>query len=95
MKGAPKRAKKSGQFSGSAGPRLVSMAPINFVDTTDQTGIYWPRKKSEIYDFVIATKLSNKPPPMALRDGDEEFSDTDVYDEELMKVQRFEIYQIS
>ena len=39
-------------------------------------------------------KLSNKPPSMEMRDSDEEFSDTNVYDEELKKVQTSDIYKI-
>lgn len=62
------------------------MAPVNFVDTTDQIGVSSPRRWLEIYDFVAAVKLSNKPPPMIVRDNDEEFSDAYVYDEELLKV---------
>ena len=73
----------------------MSMAPVNFANTTDQTGISWTRKWSEIYDFIVVVKLSNKPPPMAVRDSDEDISDNDVYDEELLKVQRSEIYKIT
>lgn len=40
-------------------------------------------------------KCSNKPPPMEVRDSDEEFSDIDIYDEELLKVQRSEIHKIA
>lgn len=32
---------------------------------------------------------------MVVRDSDEEFSDTDVYDEELLKVQKSEIHKIA
>ena len=86
MHKAPKKAKKSGQFSSFVGPQLVPMVPINFTDTTDQTGVSSPHKWSEIYDFIIVGKRSNKPLTMVLRDSDEEFSDIYVYDEELLKV---------
>ena len=87
MHKVPKKAKKSGQFSGSVGQQPVPMAPVNFTDTTNQTGVSSPCKWSEIYDFISVEKCSNKPPLMEVRDSDEEFSNVDVYDKDLLKVQ--------
>ena len=78
MHKAPKKAKKSGQFSRFVGLQPVLMVLVNFADTTDQIGVCSPRKWSEIYDFVIVEKPSNKPPPMVVRDNYEEFNDTDI-----------------
>jgi hypothetical protein len=71
------------------------MAPVNFADTTDQIGVSWLRKWSKFYDFVTVAKIFDKPPPMVVRDNDEDVNNTNVYDEELLKVQRSEIYKIT
>jgi hypothetical protein len=71
------------------------MALIIFADTSNHTGVSSPRRWSDIYEFISVAKPCNRPPPMALRDIDEDFSEIDIYDDELVKIQRFEIYKVA
>ena len=87
MNRASKKAKKSGQFFGFIGPQPALMAPVTFVDTSHHKRISPPRRWSEIYEFIFAANPSNKPLPIEVRDNDEDFSETDIYDEDLIKVQ--------
>lgn len=95
MNRAPKKARKSGQFSGSVGSQPAPMAPVTFVDTSNHTRVSPPRRWPEIYEFISAAKPSNRPPLVAVRDSDEGFSEIDIYDDELVKTQRSEIYKIA
>ena len=61
---------------------------IALSDTTDQIGISWPCKWPKIYDFIDTATKSDNSPPMAVRDNDEDVNDNEIYNEELLRVQR-------
>ena len=71
------------------------MVSVNFVDTTNQLGIYWPRKWSKIYDFIDTATKVDKSPPMAVRDSDKDDNDNEIYNEELLRVHRSQIHKIA
>jgi hypothetical protein len=70
------------------------MVSVNFADTTDHIGISWLRKWLEIYYFIDMATKSDKSPPMAARDSDEDDNDNEIYNEDLLRVQRSERSEI-
>lgn len=95
MQGISKKAKKSGQFSGFARSWPAQMVSVNFADTTNQIRVSWPQKLSDIYDFIDTLIESTKLPPRVVRDSDESDTDNEIYNEELLRLQRFELYKIA
>lgn len=49
----------------------------------------------EIYEFISTSNPSNRPPPMEVRDNDKDFSEIDIYDDELVKIKSSEIHKVA
>ena len=48
-----------------------------------------------IYEAISTTKPSNKPPPMAVREDEEDCNEPKLYDDELVKIQRSKLHKIA
>ena len=90
-----KNSKKSDQFSSPTGPRPTQMVSVNFTDTTNQIRVSWPHNWLDIYEFIDTVSESTKFPPRVIRESDESETDNEIYNEELLRMQRSELHKIS
>ena len=49
----------------------------------------------EIYEFIFVAKPSNRPSLIEVWDDDKDFNEIDIYDDELVKIQRSEINKVA
>ena len=95
MQGTSKKAKKSGQFSGSVGSRPAQVVSMNFADTTNQIRVSWAHKWSDIYEFIKIATEATKLPPRMIRASDESDTNDEVYNDELLRLQRSGSHKIA
>lgn len=95
MQGPTKKAKKGSQSSGSPKARPPLIEPINFADTSDAIQISWPHMWAQMYDFIEMTTKTITLPPQAVRDSDGSDLDEEVYNDELLRLQRSELHLIA
>lgn len=94
MQGPSEKAKKGSQSSSSPRARLTQIEPINFVDTTDSIQVSWPQTLAHMYEYIDTTTKTTKPPPQAVRDNDDSEAEEEVYNEELLRLQRSGLHLI-
>ena len=71
------------------------MVSVNFTDTTDQIRVSWMQKWSDIYEFIDTVTISTKLPPRVIRDSDERKTDNEIYNDELLRLQRSGLHKIA
>ena len=68
---------------------------MNFLDTIDQIKVSWPHKWSDIYEFINTTMEATKFPPRMIRARDERDIDDELYNDDLLRLQRSRLHRIT
>lgn len=82
------KAKKGSQSFGSPRARLSHVASVNFADTTDSIQASWSHRWAYMYEYIDTATQTAKFPPQAVRDSDDSEAEEEVYNEELLRLQR-------
>ena len=95
MQGPSKKSKKGSQSSGSPRARPTQVASVNFADTTDSIQVSWPQRWEHMYEYIDTTTETTKFPPKEVRDNDDSEAEEEVYNEELLRLQRSGLHLIA
>ena len=95
MQGLAKKAKKGSQSSSSPRARSTNVESINFANIIDLVQVSWPQRWAHMYEYIKTTTKTTKLPPQAVRDSDDSELDEEVYNEELLRLQRFRLHLIA
>ena len=68
---------------------------MNFADTTDQIQVSWPQKWEDMYEYIDIATETTKFPPRMIQGSDESEAEEEVYNEELLKLQRSGLHLIA
>ena len=95
MQGLSKKAKKGSQSFGSPRALPAQVASVNFADTTDSIQVSWPQGWAHMYEYIDTATETTKFPLKAVWDNDDSEAEEEVYNEELLRLQRFRLHLIA